>query len=90
MRDSPANPLAVLGGEFAAETRAQVIPGTQFVLYQRNIENLCKDEATLDDEIRKSVAELYKAALQAPEAVSYKGAPEYHAEAADIPRDEDG
>jgi tetratricopeptide (TPR) repeat protein len=81
-----ANPLAVLGGDFAVETRAQVTPGgTRFVLYQRNIENLCKDEATLSDEIRKSVAELYKAALLADETVSYKGAPERHAEAEDAP-----
>jgi hypothetical protein len=85
------NPLAVVGGEFAAETRADIAPGgTRFVLYQRNIENLCKDEAALDDEIRKSVAELYKAALRAPAAISYKGAPEYHAEAANDPEDEDG
>ena len=84
------NPLAVLGGEFATQTRTQVVPGARFVLYQRNVENLCKDEAAIDDEIRKSVAELYKAALQAPEAVSYKGAPEYHAEAANAPEDGDG
>lgn len=93
--NSPANvsvnPFAVLGGEFAGEARAQVTPGgTRFVLYQRNIENLCKDEATLCDEIRKSVAELYKVALQADETVSYKGAPEHHAEAANAPADEDG
>jgi tetratricopeptide (TPR) repeat protein len=85
-----ASPFAVLGGEFAVETRAQVVPGTRFVLYQRNIENLCKDNATLGDEIRKSVAELYKVALHADETISYKGAPEYHAEAEDAPDDEGG
>jgi tetratricopeptide (TPR) repeat protein len=88
--DVSANPFSPLGGEFAVETRTQVSFGTRFVLYQRNIENLCKDNATLSAEIRKSVAELYKVALHADQAVSYKGAPEYHAEAEDLPRDEDG
>jgi tetratricopeptide (TPR) repeat protein len=85
---APVNPLARLGGDFAVETRAEVTPGTRFVLYQRNIENLCKDNATLSDEIRKSVAELYKAALHADKTVSYKGAPEQHAEAEDAREDE--
>jgi tetratricopeptide (TPR) repeat protein len=84
------SPLAVLGGEFATRTRAEVTPGTRFILYQRNIENLCKDEATLVDEIRKSVAEFYKVALRADEAISYKGAPEHHAEAEDVPEGEGG
>ena len=85
------SPFAVLGGEFAGEARAQVTPGgTRFVLYQRNIENLCKDEATLCGEIRKSVAELYKVALQAHETSSDQSAPEHHAEAANAPADEDG
>jgi tetratricopeptide (TPR) repeat protein len=79
------NPLVGLGGEFAVEARAQVIPGTRFVLYQRNIENLCKDDTTLSDEIRKSVAELYREALHADKAVAYKGAPEQHAEGEDAP-----
>ena len=85
-----ANPFSPLGGEFAVETRAQVTFGTRFVLYQRNIENLCKDNATLSAEIRKSVAELYKVALHADQAISYKGAPEYHAEAEDLPGDGGG
>jgi tetratricopeptide (TPR) repeat protein len=83
-----ANPFSPLGGEFAVQTRTQVTTGTRFVLYQRNIENLCKDNATLSAEIRKSVAELYKEALHADQAISYKGAPEYHAEAEDAPDDE--
>lgn len=83
-----ANPFSPLGGEFAVEKRSQVTYGTRFVLYQRNIENLCKDKAILSEEIRKSVAELYRVALHA-DAVSYKGAPEYHAEAEDAP-DEGG
>jgi tetratricopeptide (TPR) repeat protein len=82
------NPLAVLGGEFATRKRADVTPGTRFILYQRNIENLCKDNAALSDEIRKSVAELYRVALYANKTISYKGAPEYHAEAEDAPADD--
>jgi tetratricopeptide (TPR) repeat protein len=82
------SPLAVLGGDFAVEKRSEVTPGTRFVLYQRNIENLSRDDAVLTDEIRKSVAELYKSALNADEAVAYKGAPEQHAEGEDIPENE--
>jgi tetratricopeptide (TPR) repeat protein len=85
-----ASPFSPLGGEFAVQTRTQVTSGTRFVLYQRNIENLCKDNATLSAEIRKSMAELYKVALHADQAISYKGAPEYHAEAEDAPDDEGG
>jgi hypothetical protein len=84
------SPFAVLGGEFAIQKRASVIPGARFVLYQRNIENLCKDNAILNDEIRKSVAELYRVALFTDEAVSYKGAPEQHAEAEDAPEGHGG
>jgi hypothetical protein len=88
--DVSANPFSPLGGEFAVETRIQVTFGTRFVFYQRNIENLCKDNATLNNEIRKSVAELYRVALHAGQAISYKGAPEYHAETGDLPRHGDG
>jgi hypothetical protein len=59
------------------------------VLYQRNIENLCRDEAAVREEIRKSVAELFDAALQARAAIAISGAAEQHAEAADIPGDDD-
>jgi hypothetical protein len=52
-----------LGGDFAAGARSRVSFGTRFVLYQRNIENLCKDRAALREEIRNSVAELFDAAL---------------------------
>jgi tetratricopeptide (TPR) repeat protein len=83
-----ASPFSPLGGEFAVGARTQVTFGTRFVLYQRNIENLCKDNAILNAEIRKSVAELYKVALHADQAISYKGAPEYSAEAEDLPGDE--
>jgi tetratricopeptide (TPR) repeat protein len=83
------NPFAVLGGDFAAGARSRVSFGTRFVLYQRNIENLCQDRAALGEEIRKSVAELYDAALESNTAVAIKGAPEQHAEGVTIPEDED-
>ena len=78
-----------LGGDFAAGARSRVSFGTRFVLYQRNIENLCKDQATLREEIRKSMAELFDAALEPNVGVAIKGAPEQHAEGANIPGDED-
>jgi tetratricopeptide (TPR) repeat protein len=78
-----------LGGDFAAGARSRVPFGTRFVLYQRNIENLCKDRATLHEEIRKSVAELFDAALEPHAAIAIKGAPEQHAEGANIPGDDD-
>ena len=59
------------------------------MLYQRNVENLCRDRAALREEIRKSVAELFDAALQSRAAIAIKGAPEQHAEGANIPEDED-
>jgi hypothetical protein len=79
-----------LGGDFAAGARSRVAFGTRFVLYQRNIENLCPDRATLREEIRKSVAELFDAALESRAAIAINGAPEQHAEGANGPGDEDG
>ena len=79
-----------LGGDFAAGARSRVPFGDRFVLYQRNIENLCTDRAALGEEIRKSVAELFDAALEPHAAIVIKGAPEQHAEGANIPGDEDG
>ncbi len=79
-----------LGGDFAAGARSRVPFGERFVLYQRNIENLCQDRATLREEIRKSVAELFGAALEPGAALSITGAPEEHAEGADLPGGEDG
>ena len=78
-----------LGGDFAAGSRSRVPFGERFVLYQRNIENLCQDKATLREEIRKSVAELFGAALDPRTGIAIKGAPEHHAEGADLPGDED-
>jgi len=79
-----------LGGDFAAGARSRVSFGTRFILYQRNIENLCQDRAALREEIRKSVAELFDAALESRAAIAIKGASEQHAEAANVPGDEDG
>jgi tetratricopeptide (TPR) repeat protein len=79
-----------LGGDFAAGARSHGAFGTRFVLYQRNIENLCQDRTTLREEIRKSVAELFDAALESRAAIAVTGAPEQHAEGADVPGDEDG
>jgi hypothetical protein len=79
-----------LGGDFAAGARSRVSFGESFVLYQRNIENLCKDRAALREEIRKSVAELFDAALESLAAIAIKGAPEQHAEDATVPEDDDG
>jgi tetratricopeptide (TPR) repeat protein len=79
-----------LGGDFAAGARSRVPFGMRFVLYQRNIENLCQHRAALREEIRKSVAELFDAALESHAAIAIKGAPEQHAEGANVPGDEDG
>jgi hypothetical protein len=84
------NVLGGLGGDFAAGARSRVSFGTRFVLYQRNIENLCPDRAALRQEIRKSVAELFDAALEPRAAIAVEGAPEQHAEGANLPADEDG
>ncbi len=84
------NLFGSLGGDFAAGARSHVPFGTRFVLYQRNIENLCPDRAALREEIRKSIAELYDAGLETGATVAIKGAPEQHAEAANIPGDEGG
>jgi tetratricopeptide (TPR) repeat protein len=79
-----------LGGDFAAGARSRVPFGERFVLYQRNIENLCQDRATLREEIRKSMTELFDAALESGAAIAIKGAPEQHAEGATVPGNEDG
>jgi tetratricopeptide (TPR) repeat protein len=79
-----------LGGDFAAGARSRVPFAERFVLYQRNIENLCHNKAAVREEIRKSVAELFDAALESRTAIAIKGAPEQHAEEADLPGDEDG
>jgi len=82
--------FGVLDGDFAAGARSRASFGTRLVLFQRNIENLCKDRTSLGEEIRKSVAELYDAALESNAAIAFQGVPEQHAEKANIPEDEDG
>jgi len=77
-----------LGGDFAAGARSRVVFGTRFVLYQRNVENLCQNRATLREEIAKSVAELFDAGLESNAAIAIKGAPEQHAEGANVPEDD--
>ena len=79
-----------LGGDFAAGARSRGSFGTRFVLYQRNIENLGPDRTALREEIRKSVAELFDAALESHAAIAVTGAPEQHAEGADVPGAGDG
>jgi hypothetical protein len=54
--------------------------GARFLFYQRNSGNLSKDRAALGQEIRKSVAELFDAALEFRTAIAIKGAPAQHAE----------
>jgi tetratricopeptide (TPR) repeat protein len=78
-----------LGGDWTAGARSRTSFGIRFVLYQRNIENLCQDQATLREEIRKSVAELFDAALESRAAIAIKGAPEQHAESTNVPGDEE-
>ncbi len=85
----PDSQFGALGGDFAAGARSRASFGDRFVLYQRNVENLCRDKAALREEIRKSVAELFDAALESRAAIAIKGAPEQHAEGADVPEGED-
>ena len=46
-------------------------------------------DRALREEIRKSGAELFDAALQSRAAIAIKGAPEQHAEGANVPEDDD-
>jgi hypothetical protein len=84
----PTNTVFPLGGEWAAGTPPQLPFGTTFVLYQRNIENLSGDEETVRKEIRETVAELFDRAGHLGARIADK-VPEEHAEAADVPEDED-
>lgn len=83
----PTGSLFPVGGEFDAGTPSQLPFGTTFILYQRNIENLSKDEETLRKEIRESVTEIYDQAYSLRARIADK-VPEEHAEAADVPGDE--
>lgn len=81
---TPTNPLAYLGGDFAAGGRTAIIPGARLVFYQRNIENLCATEEMLHTEVTKSIAEAYDGMLRLGASV-IDGAPEHHAEDATAP-----
>jgi tetratricopeptide (TPR) repeat protein len=83
----PTGSLFPLGGEFDAGTPSQLPFSTTFLLYQRNIENLCKDEETLRKEIRESVTEILDRAYNLRARIADK-APEQHAETADVPEGE--
>jgi tetratricopeptide (TPR) repeat protein len=83
----PGNSVFPLGGEWNAGTPSQLPIGTTFVLYQRNIENLSKDEETVRKEIRESVAEIFDRAYNLRARIADK-VPEEHAETADVPEDE--
>ena len=84
----PSNSVFPLGGEWAAGTPSQQPIGTTFVLYQRNIENLSVDGETVRKVIRETVAELFDGAGHLGARIADK-VPEVHAEAADVPEDED-
>ena len=83
----PTGSLFPVGGEFDAGTPSQLPFGTTFILYQRNIENLSKDEETLRKEIRESVTEIFDQAYSLRARIADK-VPEEHAETADVPEDE--
>ena len=83
----PSNSLLPLGGEWDAGTPSQLPLGTMFALYQRNIENLSKDEEAVRKEIRESVTEIFDRAYNLRARIADK-APEEHAETADVPEDE--
>jgi hypothetical protein len=76
-----------VGGEWEAGTPSQLPFGTTFILYQRNIENLSKDQETLRKEIRESVTEIFDQTYSLRARIADK-VPEEHAETADVPEDE--
>ena len=84
----PGNSVFPLDGEWNAGTPAQLPFGTTFVVYQRNIENLSGDEETIRKAIRETVAEIFGQAYNLRARIADK-VPEEHADAADVPEDED-
>ena len=84
----PGNSVFPLDGEWNAGTPAQLPFGTTFVVYQRNIENLSGDEETIRKAIRETVAEIFDQAYNLRARIADK-VPEEHADAADVPEDED-
>ena len=88
IRSSDGNSVLPLGGEWDAGTPTQLPFGTTFVLYQRNIENLSGDEETVRKAIRETVAEVFDKAYSLRTRIADR-VPEEHADAADVPEDED-
>ena len=84
----PGNSVFPLDGEWNAGTPSQLPFGTTFVVYQRNIENLSGDEETVRRAIRETVAEIFDKAYNLRARIADK-VPEEHADAADVPEDED-
>ncbi len=84
----PGNSVLPLGGEWNAGTPSQLPFGTTFVVYQRNIENLSGDEETVRKAIRETVAEVFDKAYNLRARIADR-VPEEHADAADVPEDED-
>jgi tetratricopeptide (TPR) repeat protein len=84
----PGNSVLPLGGGWNAGTPSQLPIGATFILYQRNIESLSKDEETVRKEIQESVTEIFDQAYNLRARIADK-VPEEHAETADVPEDED-
>jgi hypothetical protein len=86
---TPRNSVFPLGPEWNpnTETASQLLSGTTFVLYQRNIENLSNDEETVRKEIQESLTEIIHRANNLRARIADK-TPEEHAENADAPEDE--
>ena len=87
-RQRTGNSVFPLDGEWNAGTPSQLPFGTTFVVYQRNIENLSGDEETVRKAIRETVAEIFDKAYNLRARIADK-VPEEHADAADVPEDED-
>jgi len=84
----PGNSVLPLGGGWNAGTPSQLPIGATFILYQRNIESLSKDEETVRKEIQESVTEIFDQAYNLRARIADK-VPEEHAETADVPEDKD-
>lgn len=82
-----SSPLGALGGDFASGARSDIIPGSRFTLYQRNIENLCPDADTLKVEIQASLSEEWASAMRV-DLHATGGAAEHHSEHTAVPDDD--
>jgi len=81
-----STPFGALGGAFAAGARGDIIPGSRFTLFQRNIENLCPDADTLSVEIQASLSEEWASAMRVD--LHATGGAEHHSEQAAVPDDD--